>query len=386
MSMPQPQNNDQQHTVIKLPSSTNSSRQHPCTTHLAALKHHLTAFIDSITSDLHQEELSFWELIEVAQDFENTLQLRNLMDLHLVRTLLTPAGIATIGTRNTTRFLVDRLGISPREARERVRAAELDGDIEPDNSKESLSPDAAAEPETPLTDEELAAENAHQQQQARKRAANARAAWDATADGYLTAETRAAIRMELSNLLPGGTMTAEDIKAKVYAELDDLNSTEIRALTRKLVDESNDTVNKPKDPFADQRRRSVFVGKPDRNGNVRIGGVLDAASATLALKLFGQYAKRGYGTHVEAIDDKRTLGQLNADALAKILRDAMAKRTVAPTTAVASPASSPLLTPRTSQPQMLTTPAAVAATRGGTESSTPTSALHSMPSSCFASV
>lgn len=314
--------------VVNLPTSTNDVSPHPSFTHVATLKDALTALVDSLT-DLEStpgssdQDLEFWDLIELAKQFEETLKLRGLIDLHVVNKLLTPAGIDTAGTKNTVSFLMDHLGISHREASERVNAAKLDGDIEPDNTKESLPPDAAEGlTESQPTEEELAAEKKHREQQQRLREQNANDARAATASGRLTAQTRADILWELSRLLPGGAMTAEEIKAQVYSEVDQLTAREIKALARELVTNSNEAASTKTDPFTDLRRRRLSVSKPDSDGCVKVNGVLDGASSTLLLQLLSSYAKRGVGTPVPAHEDKRTFPQLNADALRRILEDA----------------------------------------------------------------
>lgn len=328
----QPAHNPSQLSAVE--SGDNASNQacfrHPAFAHLEALSVAFDGLISSLTDTSsegsQQQELPFWQLIEIAQQFENIAAQRGLIDLHVTGTLLTPRGIEAAGTRNTISFLMDHLGISRREATDRVRAAELDGDIEPDGSAESLSPDSAAEEAAtaPLTEEERAAEAAHRAEQQRKRAQNARAAQSATANGDLTIPIRADIMAELRKILPGGTMTAEDIKEKVYAELDNLSAHEIKLLVRELVARSNDTVRKPKDRHADQRRRKLFLSKPDADGCVNIRGTLDGVSATLALQLFGQYSKLGHGVVGGVEADKRTFEQRNADALREILKNAAA--------------------------------------------------------------
>ncbi len=311
--------------VVSLPTIVNDGSSRPVDTHIAALKRSMQNLLDAVAVGESSGELSFWDLVAVAQEFEEVLQLRNLFDLHLVGELLSPAGISQSGTRSATRFLVDRLGISPRDALERVRAVELDGDCEPDDSKESLSPEAAAtapEQQEP-TGEELAAEWAYQKQLQEQRARNAAAAWNATATGDLDSQKRATIFNQLRNLLPKGPKTAEDIKEEVYGELDSLTHTEVKARVKELVDESNEAIRNPADMFADQRRRNLYVSKPDKDGCSTIRGTLDAATSTILTKLMNSYAKSGYGTPVDAKDDKRTYGQLGADAMGKILRDAL---------------------------------------------------------------
>lgn len=223
---------------------------------------------------------------------------------------------------------MDRLGISRREANERVKAAQLDDDVEPDDSAGSLTPDTAgdaAAESAAQAEKPTAEELAEQERQRRLREENKRAAEEATGKGQLNAQDRAAIYNELSRLLPGGSMTAEEIKRKVYQQVGSLNSAEIRRLTRQLVDQSNRTVSKAKDRNADYRRRNLFVGKQDADGCITISGTLDAAAATLATKLFNDYAIRGQGIELpEGVEDKRTLGQKYADALTKILQNAMA--------------------------------------------------------------
>lgn len=311
---------------ISFPSCPDAVDQSSCYAHLAALKHYLEAFVDAIANGDGEEGMNFWDLMEVAQEIEDVMRLRNIVDLHLVHTLLTPAGVAASGTRSTAKFLVDRLGISYRDAKERVKAAELDGDIEPDNTHASLSPDgqANAPEQESLTAEEQAAEQEFSAQLQRQRAENAVAARAATARGELDIYARAVIRDQLRNLMPNGPMTGEDIKEKVYADIGDLTHSEVKARVRELVDESNDAIRTPEDIFADQRRRNLFISAPDQDGCSTIRGTLDAASSVMLAKLMGAYAKSGYGTPVEAADDKRTFGQLSADALTKILKDALA--------------------------------------------------------------
>ena len=253
-----------------------------------------------------------WGLIEIARGLEHVSTLRGIFDTALIQMLRTPAGIKEVGTANTTRFLVDNLGISHREALKRINASALDSNLEP---KDSHAVDEKKSPRQQELERQRAAELAQERQ---KNRATARQATEA---GTLTVEARAAITSALRRLKPGGSMSAEEIKAEVLAEHAGLSIKQIGDLARQLVDKSNAVANTKPNPFADLQKRGLYFDKPDKDGCIKFGGTMDAATSALFLK---QIHANNKPNNRDGKKDRRTYSQLNADAFAHILKNAAA--------------------------------------------------------------
>lgn len=109
------------------------------------------------------------------------------------------------------------------------------------------------------------------------------------------------------------------LQALDYAETHSLDDT--RAWLRRLVGKANANAVTPrnkKDPYASTRKRELWISRPDQDGGCRIGGYLDAVTATLVKNALAPALQPG-GPDLPPEEDTRTVNQRRHDQLAAIV-------------------------------------------------------------------
>lgn len=284
------------------------------------------------------ERLPWNDLLELAAEFESSLNRRSGFDLAFTEFAMGEAAQRRSGTTDTCGFLSRVLGISRAQARERIEAVRLLGDVEPEDDGGDLPPGDAGlfggadgpDADAEMTDEqaqaaaeEAAARAAMEEKLRRARERSREQARRKAAEGGVTPAKLDALRRELRRLRPGGRWTAEEIKARVLACADSWNADRIRRETRALVEKSN--AHAAPDPFADLRERDFWMSRnPEKDGSFAFRGRMPAHSAALMRKYLNTHAVKGAGIELpEGIVDRRSAGQRNMDALSKMIDGAM---------------------------------------------------------------
>ncbi|WP_448851299.1 DUF222 domain-containing protein [Corynebacterium sp. 335C] len=291
------------------------------------------------------DKLPWDDALAIAAEFERTMSRRSGFDLAFTEFAMGDAAQRRSGTTDTCGFLSRVLGISRAQARERMEAVRVLGDVEPeDDDGGDLPPDEAglfgggsgSFGDGPETDDgpdadaaaaaaaaEAAARAAEEERLRRERERSREEARRKASDGDITPAKLDALRRELKRLRSGGSMTAEDIKARILKRAGEWNADRVRRETRALVDKSN--AHAAPDPFSDLRERDFWVSKQaDRDGSFRFGGRMPAHSAALLRKYLTTHAVKGAGIELpDGVDDRRSQGQRNMDAFSRMIDGAM---------------------------------------------------------------
>lgn len=234
----------------------------------------------------------------MAKEFEAATDLRAAFDLSFISMLDSPAGREKAGTRDVVKHLAALLGLSLREARERITAVRGHRDKPGDNS--DLPPDEPGnvDADDGRTDEERAraaaeAERARREEEARRRRNEEERRRQAKERGVKRAKLKA-LNDELGELRQGGKWTAEQIKEKITRRWGKWDADRVRRETRALVEQSNRAC--PKDRFADLRKRRLTISEnPDADGCYTFNGVMTADMRALMAALVENAAIKGYG-------------------------------------------------------------------------------------------
>ncbi|WP_158268473.1 HNH endonuclease signature motif containing protein [Corynebacterium liangguodongii] len=209
-----------------------------------------------------------------------------------------------VGAKHPDAYLRQRLGLSPREAFDRLgRGRDLFG--------EPHIPDPEGEDSGLFGDKESGPERGEEARREQKRARS-------RAD-KVSAEAQSAIRFELDKLLAAARGARPRLLAAALREAESRTIKDLRMLVRRWVDEENRKYAAPGNPNAGMERRGVRIGRRKADGTHEITVTATAGDAALLKALLDKGAAPNANLP-EGIRDDRTPGQRHYDQLMKMVR------------------------------------------------------------------
>ncbi|WP_448853014.1 hypothetical protein [Corynebacterium frankenforstense] len=338
----------------------------------------LAALPDLVTPEMSAE--AFAAIVPAVERLEKAMGSKELVDEVVAHLAGMHQAGDMVGSNKTEQFLVRRLGLSRKEAFDRIRRAEMTfGEPRPPRDVPSGSADGAGDGSggadggpghdggvdgadgRPQDERDEQDQQGAQDQQAgqdgsdgsdgsdfqserqcreeeeqrkrqeewerlqaerceaeRRRAAEERE--KARKEAYrkrVAAEKKAVIASELEELLPTARPGYDQLLREALEQADRRGVEDLRDWVRHRVRRANALA---RDPFAARRLRKFWIGKPDAHGGARIGGYVPAETLALIESLVSPARRPGFDfpEGVE-MDDARTLDQRRADALHQAL-------------------------------------------------------------------
>ncbi|QPK82387.1 HNH endonuclease [Corynebacterium qintianiae] len=222
-----------------------------------------------------------------------------------------------VGAKHPDAYLKERLGLSPREARERIaRGRDLFSEPpipEPGDTGEDVR--SGAKGETPA---EAAARRATEEEVARERARREQERARKQAD-KINAEKQAAIRYELDKLLDAARGARPRLLAAALRDAQSRDLKDLRVRVRRWVDDENRKHAEPANPNAGMERRGVRIGRRNADGTHDITITAPAGDAAL-LKALLDKGSAPNSNLPDGMQDYRSPSQRHYDQLMKVLR------------------------------------------------------------------
>lgn len=322
----------------------------------------LVALPDLVTPDMSAED--FAAIVPAVERLEKAMGSKELVDEVVAHLAGMHHAGDMVGSNKAEQFLVRRLGLSRKEAFDRIRRAEMTfGEPRPPRDVPSGSVDGAGDGsggDDGRPQDEQDQQGAQDQQagqdgsdgsdgsdtqserqrreeekqrkrqeewerlQAERREAERRRAAEerekARKEAYrkrVAAEKKAVIASELEELLPTARPGYDQLLREALEQADRRGVEDLRDWVRHRVRRANALA---RDPFAARRLRKFWIGKPDAHGGARIGGYVPGETLALIESLVSPARRPGFDfpEGVE-LDDARTLDQRRADALHQAL-------------------------------------------------------------------
>ena len=232
-----------------------------------------------------------------------------------------------VGAKHPNAYLKQRLGLSPKEAYDRLaRGKDLFG--EPD-LPEPACDSAGAAPDSAAAENAAAAEDpaAAAAREAAERAAHERAKEDARRDqqqardeaSSVSADKQDAIRRELDNLLDVARGARPRLHAEAMREAHNRDVKDLRAVVHRWVEHENRKHRQPANPNAGMEKRSVRLGQRKADGSYDIHITATAGDTALFKALMDKGAAPNSNLP-EGTEDYRTPSQRHYDQFIHVLK------------------------------------------------------------------
>lgn len=255
------------------------------------------------------------DVAAAMEKLEATLHAKALIDASFAFVCERDRAGRLVGSRHPDAYLRERLGLSPREARERiVRGRDLfaEPDIPADVSDRSAGQEPSEGTAAAGHNDRDAAER--ERERARRDQERARKQAD-----KVNAEKQAAIRRELDRLLDKARPARPRLLAAALAEAEKRTVKDVRALVRRWVDRENRKVAEASNPNAGMERRGVRIGDRKSDGTHDITVTATAGDAALLKALLDKGAAPNSNLP-EGEKDYRTPTQRSYDQFVNVLR------------------------------------------------------------------
>lgn len=187
-----------------------------------------------------------------------------------------------VGSRRTVDFFIEKMGLSRRDALQRMRNAQLAFSMADPHSGNGREDD-----DHPPT---------------------------------LSSEKRTIITQELGRLCDKAAAEKERIYHESIHEAAERSPEDLRHWMRTRIRKANAHYPTDTDPFADIRKRRLTIQRPDADGGAYFSGYLPRAELAVMESLLAPSKRPGHLLDTAAQKDKRSLTQRRFDAFAQMIR------------------------------------------------------------------
>lgn len=263
--------------------------------------------------------LDFDAVAGSLEKFEEVMAAKGLIDAAFAWLAdRTDAG-RLVGSVRTLEYLVKRLGISRKEALQRLKTgASLFSPPPPPPPPPPPEPEETPEERAAREERERRAREKAREKEAERRRAQEEARAQAAAR---SAEILRIIEAELAHLNEGTDLSREELYQLAVAEAEHRTPEDLRDWLRHRVARAN-RAGQP-DLTAAFRKRFLHIGEPDADGGRRISGYLAGAEAAMLVAALAPGERAG-SNQDPGTPETRTRGQRRADQLSALLKNHLA--------------------------------------------------------------
>lgn len=236
-----------------------------------------------------------------------------------------------VGAKHPNAYLKQRLGLSPKEAYDRLaRGKDLFGEPdlpEPGSDSAGAAPDSVAAEDGAVAETNAEDSAADAAREAAVLAAHERAKEDARRDqqqarheaSRVSADKQDAIRRELDNLLNAARGARPRLHAEAMREARNRDVKDLRAVVRRWVEHENRKHRQPANPNAGMEKRSVRLGQRKADGTYDIHITATAGDTALFKALMDKGAAPNSNLP-EGTEDYRSPSQRHYDQFIHVLK------------------------------------------------------------------